>query len=205
MSDRIAQHLISIGCFRVSLDPPFTYGSGLRGPVYCDNRKALSHPAERELIFNAMKKRVADWGNHWDCVVGIATGGIPFGFALARELGRPFLYVRSSPKRYGKRRILEGDWKSGDRAVLVEDLVNQGTALQKASQALRSEGLRPLACFSLVDYQTSNAQKICREEGVEHVPLTNLDALLEAVGRQWSASEREAIQRWRHDPQSWVR
>ena len=201
--DEISRLLVSIGCFRVSLSPPFTYGSGLQGPVYCDNRRMLSHPKEREAILNSMGCVISRWGGDWDSIVGIATGGIPFGFALARERECPFLYVRSMVKKYGKKRALEGDWKDGERVILVEDLVNQGMALQSACRVLKEEGLHPLACFSLVDYQTSNAQKVCREENLEHISLTNLDALLGVIEERLSDSERESIRRWRRNPEAW--
>ena len=202
---KIAEYLVSLGCFKVSLNPPFTYGSGLQGPVYCDNRKMLSCPEEREVLFQAIRRNIVDWGREYDAIVGIATGGIPFGFALAHEWKKPFLYVRSDAKAYGKRRCLEGEWRGGERVLLVEDLVNQGAALQKASKTLREEGLNPLACFSLVDYQTKRAQKICREENLEHISLTNLDALLTIVDKKLNAKERESIERWRLNPASWGR
>ena len=204
MSEEVARCLVSLGCFKVSLKPPFTYGSGLQGPVYCDNRKIFSHPEEREFIFKEMCQAVANWGGEWSSVVGIATGGIPFGFALAQERKCPFLYVRAAAKKYGKGRALEGDWKPGEGVILVEDLVNQGVALQRACRTLRGEGLRPVACFSVVDYQTGNAQKICQEERVEHLPLTNLDTLLRVIDGQLDDSERDSIARWRRDPQSWA-
>ena len=199
----IARSLVSLGCFRVSLTHPFTYGSGLRGPVYCDNRKVFSHPKEREAIFKAMLERVADWSGDFHSIVGIATGGIPFGFALARELDKSFLYVRSVAKGYGRKRCLEGAWKAGERAILVEDLVNQGTALQRACRSLKGEGLHPLACFSLVDYQMERAQKVCREENLEHISLTNLDALLGVVADGLDARELDSIALWRRDPEAW--
>ena len=200
---QIAQYLVSLGCFRVSLNPPFAYSSSLQGPIYCDNRKILSHPKERKIILDSMRQAIVAWGRDYDSIVGIATGGIPFGFALAQELNRPFLYVRSIAKAYGKKRCLEGDWRKGERSVLVEDLVNQGSALKWASRNLLENGLRPLACFSLVDYQTETAKKICREENLEHISLTNLDALLEAMGANLDKQGREAIERWRCDPNSW--
>ena len=205
MEGEIAGYLVSLGCFRVSLTPPFVYGSGLKGPIYCDNRKMLSYPREREAAFCAMRSLIADWGGEYDAIVGIATGGIPLGFALAREWQKPFLYVRSRAKSYGKQRCLEGAWRDGDRAILVEDLVNQGSALRNASRTLREEGLRPLACFSLVDYQSEGAKEVCREEQLEHISLTNLDALLGAVGGKLDDREREEIGRWRDDPKSWGR
>ena len=201
--DSIAKYLISRGCFKVSLNPPFVYGSGLKGPVYCDNRKLISYPKERSLVLDEMRRSMRQWGKKFDAIVGIATGGIPYGFALAQAWECPFLYVRSQAKGYGKKRALEGDAKPGSRVVLVEDLVNQGTALQRAARTLREENLQPMACFSLVDYQTESARKVCREENLEHIPLTNLDALLEVVGTGLSPREKEAVNSWRLNPQSW--
>ena len=201
----VAESLISLGCFQISPSEPFTYGSGLLGPVYCDNRRLISYPTVRKKVADAMAQKIREWGGEYDSLAGIATGGIPYSALVAERLECPLLYVRSGAKGYGKNRQVEGNWDSGDRVVLIEDLVNQGEALGKAVEAVREVDLSPMACFCIVNYQMEASAKICREEEVGLFPLTDLDSLIEAYGRKWemTSDEKKSVESWRQDPKNW--
>src|SRR5690606_38583551 len=161
MSPRdVAKVLLQKNCVQISVDPPFTYASGLKGPIYCDNRLLWSHIDARAAIIEAFKLICSEKGMEFDAFCGLATAGIPHASILAWELKKPLMYVRGSSKGHGKQNQVEGEVRPGMKVMLVEDLVNQGKSLGDAVVAVRAAGLEPVGCLTIVDYQTSGAREV---------------------------------------------
>tara|TARA_R110002049_G_scaffold267741_1_gene444190 strand:- start:379 stop:1017 length:639 start_codon:yes stop_codon:yes gene_type:complete len=206
MSPRdIAKVLIEKNCVQLSINPPFTYASGLKGPIYCDNRLVWSHIDARQKIIDAFKNICAEKNLEFDAFCGLATAGIPHASILAWEIKKPLLYVRGGSKSHGKQNQVEGDVRPGMKVLLVEDLVNQGKSLGDAVVAVKSVGLEPVGCLTIVDYHTSGARAVLKEHDLTLHSLTNFQCLLEQAESQGtlSTTDVEAIQNWHQDPKSW--
>ena len=179
IADEIARALLEIGAFVFSPDEPFTWASGIRSPLYCDNRLVLGHPAARRRVVTAMARRYhALEPPQPDLIVGTATAGIPHAAWLSEALDLPMAYVRSNAKTHGKSRIIEGVRPSGQRALLVEDLVSTGGSSIAAVQALRSAGITVNTVFAIFTYGLPASVTAFAEADVELRPLTSLDRLL---------------------------
>ena len=159
MKEKLLAALLDLNCLQVRPKDPFTYASGLRGPLYCDNRLALSDPETRNLIaemfvtkFNELKLKV-------DSVMGLATAGIAHGMLLADRLDLPFAYIRSKPKGHGKANLIEGKWREGMQVLLLEDLVNQGSSLSEAKLAIEKSGGVVVSSFCIVNYEFNQPEK----------------------------------------------
>lgn len=199
-ADEVAGILSRTGCARFSMDEPFTYASGLRGPVYCDNRRLLGFPAERARVIGLLA-RLADREGGFDAVGGVATGGIPWASALAHEKGLPLLYVRAKRKAHGAKGRVEGFRRKGARVLLVEDLVNQGGSLEAAVLALRAEGLETPRALALVDYGMEAARGRFHRLGIAVSALTSFPALVRASGL--GARDAGRALAWRKRPEDW--
>lgn len=207
MTDKyeITQALIETGCLKISPNNPFTYASGLQGPLYCDNRLLLSHPGKRDLIIKGFEDLVRDSLQDIDHFAGLATAGIPYSSILADRLDKSLVYIRSKAKGHGKGKQIEGDFKKGQSIFLVEDLVNQGSSLLKAIDAAEAEKLDIKGCICIVDYQTDKAREILERKSLTMHSLTNLDAILSVSKDLLKLSDEEIskIESWRRDPKSW--
>lgn len=201
----VAKVLLEKNCVQLSVNPPFTYASGLSGPIYCDNRLLWSHLDARALIIESFKTLCQSQQIEFDAFCGLATAGIPHASILAWEMKKPLLYVRGSSKSHGKQNQVEGEVRAGQKVLLVEDLVNQGKSLGDAVVAVRAVGLEPVACLTIVDYQTSGARAVLNEHGLTLYALTNFEALVGAAQDQQrlSASEVAMVKEWQANPAAW--
>lgn len=198
-ADEVAGMLVRTGCVRFSMDEPFVYASGLRGPVYCDNRRALGFPGERAEIVRRLGRLAGEGG--FDAVGGVATGGVPWASMLAHGAGLPLLYVRPGAKGHGLGGRVEGFRRKGASVLLVEDLVNQGGSLEGAVLALREEGLAAARALALVDYGMQAARNRARALGVGLSALADLPALVRASGL--GAADAGRLEAWRKNPEAW--
>lgn len=202
---QVANLLMDCGCLKLSVAKPFTYASGLKGPVYCDNRLILSYPSQRSAIIQQLAICLKSKTQQQQAIVGVATAGIPHGALVAHLLGRPFLYVRSDKKSHGRQNQVEGHFVAGQEVVMVEDLVNQGGSLVQAVEGVRSSGLKVEQCFCLVDYQMQAAQSVLAANAVKLHSLTDFDSILEAATarKMIESSQSEELRRWQKDPKNW--
>lgn len=203
----VARLLIEADCIKLSPREPFTYASGLKGPIYCDNRLLLSDPDRREWIIKAFGDLLDEAcpERKPDALVGVATAGIPHAAFLSWEERLPLLYVRSSKKAHGLGRQVEG-WREGlTDVVLVEDLVNQGGSLAEAVEGTLSAGLRVQACLSIVDYQMPAAREKLEGLGVKLFALTHFSDLVEYGEKSGllDAGDARLLHAWHQDPQNW--
>lgn len=201
----VAHRLLSLGCVRISVEKPFSYASGLQGPLYCDNRLILGHPKERSFFVDAFEEAFNAMGDTCHVILGLATGGITHAALLAERLRLPMGYVRAKAKAHGHGRSIEGGGQKGQKALLIEDLVNQGSSLQGAVEAIKGEGLEVSACLAIVDYQTAAAKDVCKRFNLKLVSLTNFDAIVEAAIASGAIdlAVEGSLRAWHNDPQGW--
>jgi len=202
----IAKMLFSIGAVEVKPTEPFTYASGLKGPIYCDNRKVLSHPAARNLVKDCFVQALKEEGWESDQLAGLATAGIAHAALMADSLEMPMVYVRSKAKGHGKGNQIEGDYKDGQKVVLVEDLINQGSSLDAALIGVENAGLHVTGCLSIVTYQMNKAQEIYDKWSLPVRALTTFDDLCAVALREELVDSKglELLKLWRSDPKSWT-
>lgn len=201
---KVAEILLDIGAFRFSVKKPFTYASGLKGPIYCDNRKLLAFPNERSEITQSFLKKITESECDFEGVLAMATGGIAFGSWIAGELEKPFGYIRSMSKSHGKGQQVEGFCKKMSKVIIVEDLVNQGSSLHKALLPLKND-FEFVDCYAVVDYGFEAAINNLNEVNIKCTSLTNFKALTEVAKQKKliASEELQLIENWYENPQSW--
>ncbi len=202
---RTAEILLSIGAVEFKPEQPFTYASGLKGPIYCDNRKLLSHPSERAEIRDFFVEIVKECGLSFDHLAGLATAGIPHAAFIADKMDKSMVYVRSKPKAHGRRNQIEGDYREGQKLLLVEDLVNQGASLNEALLGVEDAGLKAVGCLAIVTYDSEASHQILKEWSLPLVTLTDFHTLSEAALKLDKISQRgrELLRQWQQDPVAW--
>ena len=201
----VADKLLEIQAIRLQPEKPFTWASGWKSPIYCDNRLSLSYPEVRNLIRNQLVKSVRHFFPSVEAVAGVATAGIPQGALIADQLSLPFVYVRSKPKGHGMENMIEGKVTPGQKVVVVEDLVSTGGSSLKAAEDLRNAGFEVLGMVAIFSYGFDVAAKNFTDAGIQLVCLSHYDALLpRAVDRKYiSAETLESLEEWRKDPGKW--
>ena len=203
---RIAEFLLDIGAVKLSVDPPFTWTSGLKAPIYCDNRMVLSHPEARSFIVTALTQRVRNIHIEPDCVAGTATAGIPWGMLVADRLELPFVYVRSKAKEHGAKRRLEGDLQPHQHVVVVEDLLSTGGSAISTVEAIREEGKSDVSdIVAIFSYELLASREKAQETGVHLHPLTTITTLLPIAKEQGRITSKdiERIAAFIKDPEKW--
>ncbi len=201
----VADKLLEIQAIRLQPEKPFTWASGWKSPIYCDNRLSLSFPDVRNLIRDQLVKSVSHFFQNVEAIAGVATAGIPQGALIANELGLPFIYVRSKPKGHGMENMIEGKVTPGQKVVIVEDLVSTGGSSLKAAEDLKNAGFEVLGMVAIFSYGFELAAKNFAQAGIKLVCLSHYDALLPiAVKRNYVTSEMlDSLSEWRKDPGSW--
>ncbi|WP_298061931.1 orotate phosphoribosyltransferase [uncultured Rikenella sp.] len=204
---KIAQTLLQIKAIKLSPANPFTWASGWRSPIYCDNRKTLSYPAARKEIYRAFAALIAEKYPQTEVIAGVATGAIACGVLAAEELGKPFIYVRSAPKDHGMANQVEGYFEPGAKVVVVEDLISTGGSSLKAVEALRAAGCEVLGMVAIFTYGFPTAAANFEKAGVELNTLSNYSTLIELAAEQnYIAPEDMAtLREWRKAPDTWGR
>lgn len=201
----MAQHLLQIKAVKLSPQEPFTWASGWRSPIYCDNRKTLSHPQVREFIKTRFAGIVRDHFKDVELIAGVATGGIAHGALVADELGLPFIYVRTGAKGHGLKNQVEGDLSVGKKVVVIEDLISTGGSSLNAVDALRDAGMEVLGMVAIFTYGFDVAENAFAKAGIELHALTNYTLLLDQaiVNSTIQRSELPKLNEWRKDPANW--
>ncbi|MBP3942774.1 orotate phosphoribosyltransferase [Sphingobacteriaceae bacterium WQ 2009] len=205
VEQKIAESLLQIKAIKLQPKNPFTWASGWKSPIYCDNRITLSHPAIRTYIRQKLSKLIQEEFGSVDMISGVATAGIPQGVLVAQDLGLPFTYVRSSAKDHGRQNMIEGEVNSGQRVVVVEDLVSTGKSSLVAVKALREAGCNVVGLVSIFTYGLPAAEINFAEAKCRSISLCNYDALLTVAAEKNYILEEEVdiLKKWRLDPASW--
>lgn len=174
----IAALLLKHGAVALRPSKPFVWASGIRSPIYCDNRILLSYPKTRDLVIDGFIALIRKHGIRFDAIAGIATAGIPLASILADRLRKPLLYVRSAPKAHGKGNQIEGRFEKGSRILVIEDLVSTGKSSLDAIAALKKAGAKVNDCLAIFSYGFPVSQKAFRKARCRLRTLTDLDELL---------------------------
>ena len=201
----LANFLLQIKAIKLNPASPFTWASGLKSPIYCDNRITLSYPQIRTFIREAFVKMcVARYGKP-DLIAGVATGGIPQGALVAQELGLPFCYVRSEAKSHGLNNQVEGIVPQGASVVVIEDLVSTGKSSLAAVEALREKGANVKGMMAIFTYQLDAAADAFKKANCDLVTISNYEALIKkAVEENYVSDDQMAsLIEWRKSPQAW--
>jgi orotate phosphoribosyltransferase len=204
--DRIvAAKLLKIKAVKLQPSNPFTWASGWKSPIYCDNRKTLSYPDLRNFIKIELARIIREKYDIVDAIAGVATGAIAQGAMVAEELGLPFVYVRSSHKDHGLENLIEGDLKPKMKVVVIEDLISTGGSSLKAVDAIRADGSEVIGMLAIFTYGFPEAEEAFRKAKVELTALSNFDAVLEtALATNYlHESELLTLQEWRLSPSTW--
>lgn len=200
-----AEKLLKIKAVKLQPSNPFTWASGWKSPIYCDNRKLMSYPATRNFIKVEFARIILEKYPQVEAIAGVATGAIAPGAIVADVLGLPFVYIRSAPKDHGLENLIEGDLKPKQKVVVVEDLVSTGHSSLKAVEAIRQSGSDVLGMVAIFTYGFPVAEANMKEARVELTTLTHYDAILDkALQIDYIAeSEVKTLQDWRQNPETW--
>ena len=202
-----AQKLLKIKAIKLQPSNPFTWASGWKSPIYCDNRKLMSYPDIRNFLKIQFSRIILEKYPEVEAIAGVATGAIAPGAIVADLLGLPFVYIRATPKGHGLENMIEGDLRPKQKVIVVEDLVSTGQSSLKAVEAIRKDGAEVIGMVSIFSYGFPVATKNMRDAKVELTSLSNYDAILtEALRTDYiDESELQTLQDWRKDPSTWGR
>lgn len=201
----VAEKLLQTGAVQLRPKDPFTWASGWKSPIYCDNRKILSFPYIREYIKSEMCNVIFEQYPEADLIAGVATAGIAWGAMAADQLKLPFLYVRPKPKEHGLGNQIEGAFEPGQKTVVVEDLISTGKSSLQVVEVLRNAGLDILGIVSIFSYGFDEADRNFADAGVKYQSLTDYATLIN-IGLEKGKIESEAetlLLQWRKDPAAW--
>ena len=199
---QIAASLLQINAIKLSPANLFTWASGWRSPIYCDNRRVLSHPAVRAQVRDAFAEFVRAKYPAAEIVAGVATGAIAHGVLAAEALGLPFIYVRSAPKGHGLENLIEGEYAAGQKVVVIEDLISTGGSSLAAVRALRDAGLDVMGMAAIFTYGFDTAARNFADAEVALDTLSDYPTLIALAEQQGyvKPEDIEALRSWREDP-----
>ena len=201
----IAEYLLQVKAVRLQPDHPFTWAPGWKSPIYCDNRITLSYPKIRTYIRQELVKAIEEKYGKPDLIAGVATAAIAQGALVAEAMGLPFVYVRSSPKDHGRENLIEGEIKSGQSVVVIEDLISTGNSSLKAVKALRDAGCNVKGMAAVFTYGFNDADINFKNEQCQLLTLCNYNVLIEKALETKSIEEKylQTLKQWREHPSTW--
>lgn len=201
----IAEKLLQVDAVKLNIRQPYTWASGWKSPIYCDNRKVLSFPFIRDFIKSEICNVVFTKFPDADLLAGVATAGIAWGAMAADQLKLPYIYVRPKPKEHGMGNQIEGFYEKGQKTVVIEDLVSTGKSSLQVVDVLKEAGLDVVGMVSIFTYGFPVAAEAFAKYGLEYYSLTNYPSLIElAVSKGTvTAPEQDILLKWRDDPANW--
>ncbi|WP_461787732.1 orotate phosphoribosyltransferase [Pedobacter sp.] len=202
---KVAEFLLQIKAIKLQPANPFTWASGWKSPIYCDNRVTLSHPSVRTYIRQKLAQLIQEEYGAVDVIAGVATAGIPQGVLVAQELGLPFIYVRSKAKEHGTGSLIEGEVIEGQRVVVIEDLISTGKSSLQAVDALRNAGLSVAGLVAIFTYGFQQADDNFAAAKCRYSTLSNYKALIDYAAEHSiiAKSDIEFLNKWRENPSEW--
>jgi orotate phosphoribosyltransferase len=203
---RIAELLVDIGAVKLSIDPPFTWTSGIKSPIYCDNRMIYSHPEARNFVVDALVSRIKALHVEPDCIAGTATAAIGWAALVADRMDLPFVYVRSKAKEHGAKKRIEGDFKEGWDVVVVEDLISTGGSAISTVEALREEGSATCSdVVAIFTYEMVAANEKAQNASVKFHPIATFGTLLDVALEEGRLGSEEIahIAKFAENPKKW--
>lgn len=202
-----ANQLLKIKAIKLNLENPFTWASGWKSPIYCDNRITLSYVPIRNFIRESLTDLIEYKYGKPDVIAGVATGAIAIGALVAQELGVPFVYVRPEAKKHGRKNQIEGHLENGQNVVIIEDLISTGKSSINAVKALKDANVNVKGMVAIFTYGFDIADENFKKEGVELTTLSNYDTLLnEALSAKYiTEKDLQTLRDWRENPSKWNR
>lgn len=203
-ANTIARRLLEAGAVKLAPQTPFTWASGLRSPIYCDNRVLLSYPSIRSEVIDGLEELAASFDGI-DGIAGVATAGIPHGALLADRLGLPFVYIRSKAKEHGRQNQIEGRVEPGNNYLVVEDLISTGGSCLKAIDALKAAGGGITGAVAIFSYEFPSALRAFEQADVAMATISGYSTLLTEAAATGAITnqEAEALAAWRNNPRAW--
>ena len=204
-ANKTAELLLQVNAIKLNPENPFTWASGWKSPIYCDNRIILSYPAIRNFIREEMAKQVESLYGKPDIIAGVATGAIGIGILVAEAMGLPFIYVRPEPKSHGRKNQIEGHLESGQTVVVIEDLISTGKSSLNAVTALKNVGAEVKGMLAIFSYGFDTAEENFEQAQVQLNTLSNYDHLInQASSTNYIKEEQsQTLLQWRKAPQQW--
>jgi len=203
----IIRDLLDIEAVQLSPQEYFTWTSGIKSPIYCDNRLIMSYPEMRKKIIKGFISIMKERGLIPDVIAGCATAGIPHAAWLSAELDLPMVYVRSTPKGHGKRNQIEGKFETGQKVLVIEDLISTGGSSIDAANALQAAGAEIVGILAIFSYGLAQAERDFKNAGYHFATITNFNRLLDELNskNQITKEEKSAMLAWRNDLELSVR
>ena len=202
---KIAEYLLQVKAVKLQPNKPFTWASGWRSPIYCDNRVTLSYPKVRTFIRQEFVNAINERFGKPDVIAGVATGGIAQGALVAQEMGLPFVYIRSEAKKHGLTNMIEGVVEKGQSVVIIEDLISTGGSSLKAVEALRDKGCEVKGMSAIFTYGFKTAIDNFKKSKCKLVCLSNYDTLIKQALQSNYVSDKDlkSLKEWRENPAEW--
>ena len=202
-----AKLLLQINAVKLNPKNPFTWASGWKSPIYCDNRIILSYPKIRKLICDFLASLIDQNIKDYDLIAGVATGAIGVGMLVANKLDKPFIYVRSDKKKHGRKNNIEGFYKKDQKVVVIEDLISTGKSSLDACDSLISENLKIKSLVSIFNYNFDISEENFKSKKIEYFSLCSYNYLIDYAleNNFFSSSEIDELRKWRNDPINWNR
>ena len=204
-AEAIAEKLLQINAVKLNTEQPFTWASGWKSPIYCDNRRALGYPYVRDFIKSELCAVIFEQFAGADAIAGVATAGISWGAMAADQLKLPFMYVRPKPKEHGMGNQIEGLFEKGQRVVVVEDLISTGKSSLQVCEVLKNEGIIIDGMVSIFNYGFAQATTAFETAGIKLHSLSNYETLINNVQSQGLLSDLQlnSLLNWRENPSEW--
>jgi len=206
LSKRLSKDLLNISAIKLNVANPFTWASGWKSPIYCDNRKTYFYPNIRNFIVESFVDLISKKFSDVEVIAGVATGAIGYGALVADRMSKPFIYVRSEPKTHGLENLIEGEIPLNKKVVVIEDLISTGGSSLKVIQALRNNNAEVLGLVAIFTYQFEIANKAFEEQNCEYYTLTNYEMLINtAIEENYiNKIHLETLTEWRKSPSTWM-
>lgn len=203
ISKNVANSLLETGAVKLDVKNPFTFVSGIKSPIYCDNRKMIGFPKERTVIIEAFINKIRE--KDIEVIAGTATAGIPWAAFIAQELNLPMAYIRGEKKKYGAGKQIEGAELNGKRVIIVEDLISTGGSSIKAVEAARDSGAKEVEVLSIFSYEFESAFKNFAKENIKWESLSTFSTLIELAKEKFylTLEESEIALKWNKKPDEW--
>ena len=205
VAEQTVNYLIQINAIKLNTKNPFTWTSGIKSPIYCDNRLILSYPNIRKFVADKMSDIVKNIYGEDISIAGVATGAIAIGAMIAERLNLPYAYVRPEPKGHGLKNQIEGSIQEGTNVVVIEDLISTGKSSLNAINALKSEGYNVMGMLSIFSYNFQFANKKFKDENILINSLSDYNSLVEIIESKGSLDNLEIsrLKKWRENPKTW--
>jgi orotate phosphoribosyltransferase len=202
---QVAKYLLEIGAVQLRPEEPFTWASGWKSPIYCDNRKILSYPEIRTKVCDFIVQTISEHFKNVDVIAGVATGAVAIGALVADRMNKPYIYIRPQPKDHGMGNQIEGVFNRGDRVIVIEDLISTGTSSLNSAMAVSAAGCIVDGMVAIFSYNFPSARRSFENTSMEIYTLSNYDALIEEAVASGQISEEnlEVLRDWRFHPDTW--